>query len=157
MRKSEFWGFIRTWLQGCFCFLAKDIYPKSPGHLLIFLWIPQFPASSHCFSLPEIRTIIFLSKNLTNLSPVHLLEKSPVHLFPVLFFANQLPFSKFFLLSLLLLDIDRSEFFFLQKSHKFKPSPFTEKQAQSIYSQPFLSNKIKRSKWHWFFSQSIKM
>ena len=71
-------------------------------------------------------------------SPVHLLEKSPVHLSPSLFFANQ-PFSaKFFPLSFLLLDVDRSKFFFFKNptnlspvhlliSHKFKPSPFTEK------------------------------
>ena len=32
----RFWGFIRTWFKGSFYFLARDIYPKSPVHLLIF-------------------------------------------------------------------------------------------------------------------------
>ena len=44
----------------------------------------------------EIRTIFFFFKNLTNLSPVHLLKKSPVHLFSIfsfLFFSLQICFS----------------------------------------------------------------
>ena len=35
-RKSEIWGFIRSWLQGSFFKKAQDIYWKSPVHLLIF-------------------------------------------------------------------------------------------------------------------------
>ena len=53
---------------------------KSPVHLLISSKFSNFTLSSfqsfHCaFFFSKIQTIIFLSKNLTNLSPVHLLEK----------------------------------------------------------------------------------
>ena len=95
-------GFHKDLIQGVFLFFSPGHLPKKPSPFTQFFQIFIFHQSFHCFALllaaayfSEIRTIFFFFKNLTNLSPVHLLKKSPVHLFSIfsfLFFSPSVNF-----------------------------------------------------------------
>ena len=85
--------------------------------------IPKVSMLFFAADFSKIRTIFFFFKNLTNLSPVRLLKKSPVHLFSIfyfLFFSFKLESNDktpdFFLQNFNFLLSPRTKFFFFKFS-----------------------------------------